>query len=158
MTDPDPAPRHPLYGPVMSFLTGMVSAQVAAVFTNPIDVVKIRLQLQGEAGAAEAAAEGAAAAAGKPKPAPTRGLFGMFWMIARDEGVGALQKGIVPSLLRETFYSSIRLSAYEPIRNVIMSEEEQKHGASFFKKFVAGATSGAIGAGLANPVRGKGSL
>ena len=37
--------------------------QVAALFTNPIDVVKIRLQIQGEGGAI---------AGGK------RGLFGMF--------------------------------------------------------------------------------
>lgn len=63
----------------------------------------------------------------------------------------ALQKGIVPSLLRETSYSSIRLSLYEPIRDHIMTDEEKKHGAPLLKKFLAGATSGAIGSGLANP-------
>jgi hypothetical protein len=40
----------------------------------------------------------------------------MFGKVAQEEGVAALQKGLVPSLLRETFYSSIRLSAYEPLR------------------------------------------
>lgn len=128
-----------------SFLTGMLAAQIAAIFTNPIDVVKIRLQIQGEA------REAAAAAAARPNR-PAIGLFGMFWHISKEEGVMALQKGIVPSLLRETFYSSIRLSAYEPIRDLILSEHELRSGgAPFYKKFAAGGTAGAIGAGLANP-------
>ena len=127
-----------------SFVTGMLAAQIAALFTNPIDVVKIRLQIQGEAAAA-------AAAGSASTPKPTIGLLGMFVHVARTEGLMALQKGIVPSLLRETFYSSIRLSAYEPIRDLIMTEEERKGGAPFVKKFAAGATAGAIGAGLANP-------
>ena len=33
--------QYPWYGPVASFTTGMFAAQVAAVFTNPIDVVKV---------------------------------------------------------------------------------------------------------------------
>eukprot|EP00040_Diaphanoeca_grandis_P031983 m.192629 g.192629 ORF g.192629 m.192629 type:complete len:314 (+) comp32475_c4_seq1:402-1343(+) len=118
------------------FFTGMVAAQVAAVFTNPIDVVKVRLQIQGELGAVAT---------------KNRGFLQMFVQIAKAEGVWALQKGIVPSLLRETSYSSIRLAAYEPIRNRILSEREKREGAPLFKKFLAGGTSGAIGAGLANP-------
>ena len=31
---------------VKSFFTGMFAAQIADVFTNPVDVVKIRLQIQ----------------------------------------------------------------------------------------------------------------
>ena len=42
-----------------SFVTGMLAAQVAAVFTNPIDVVKIRLQVQGEAAVTTASSNGA---------------------------------------------------------------------------------------------------
>lgn len=124
------------YKPTMSFFTGMFAAQAAAVFTNPIDVVKTRLQIQGEG-----------TATGMRKT----GLFKMFGKIASEEGLFALQKGLVPSLLRETFYSSIRLSAYEPIRNLIMTDHEKKHGASLAKKFAAGGTAGAIGAGIANP-------
>lgn len=151
--DPNPPPPLPpryefhLMDELKSFMTGMLAAQIAAVFTNPIDVVKIRLQVQGEA--AVAAASGAAASsASKP---PTIGLLGMFVHVARNEGLMALQKGLLPSILRETFYSSIRLSAYEPIRDMIMNEEERVKGASFAKKFAAGASAGGIGAGLANP-------
>ena len=34
--------KYSWYGPFASFTTGMFAAQVAAVFTNPIDVVKVR--------------------------------------------------------------------------------------------------------------------
>lgn len=36
------ANKYSWYGPSASFTTGMFAAQVAAVFTNPIDVVKVR--------------------------------------------------------------------------------------------------------------------
>eukprot|EP00038_Savillea_parva_P022567 m.37936 g.37936 ORF g.37936 m.37936 type:complete len:310 (+) comp5600_c0_seq2:27-956(+) len=124
-----------IYG-AKTFFTGMVSAQVAALFTNPIDVVKIRLQIQGEGGV----------------PSSGTGMWRMFGHIAREEGLMALQKGLGPSLLREASYSSIRLSLYEPLRNMILTEDEMKNGAPLLKKFAAGGTSGAIGAGIANPV------
>ena len=129
-----------------SFATGMFAAQIAALFTNPIDVVKIRLQIQGEASAAKSAG------CAKTPPRAAIGVIPMFGHIARTEGVLALWKGVVPSLLRETFYSSIRLSAYEPLRDLIMTKEEKKGGnAPFVKKLAAGGTAGAVGAGLANP-------
>lgn len=37
--------KYSWYGPFASFTTGMFAAQVAAVFTNPIDVVKVRNHL-----------------------------------------------------------------------------------------------------------------
>ena len=77
------------------------------------------------------------------------GLFGMFSKIINQEGIVSLWKGIVPSLLREISYSSFRLGAYEPIRNILLTEEEAKSGASaIWKKFAAGASTGAIGSGL----------
>jgi hypothetical protein len=127
------------------FLFGGISAQVAAVFTNPIDVVKIRLQLQGRGAKA--------AAAGSTTQSANTGLIAMFFKLAREEGVTSLWKGITPSLLRECTYSSFRLGAYEPIRNLIVSEDEQLSGSSpIWKKFAAGATTGAIGSALANPI------
>lgn len=113
------------------------SAQVAALFTNPIDVVKIRLQLQGQGGVK-------AGAGGK-----THGLFAMFGYILKEEGLLAFWKGVVPSLLREITYSSLRLGLYEPIRNSLSSAEEREQGgqAALWKKLVAGATAGAVGSG-----------
>ena len=66
--------------------------------------LQIRLQIQGELGRVGAAA---AADGGSRKV----GFVKMFSSIAKNEGISALQKGLVPSLLRETFYSSIRTEA-----------------------------------------------
>mgnify|MGYP003385917982 CR=1 FL=1 len=129
-------------GPLL-FLFGGLSAQVAACFTNPIDVIKIRLQLQGEQAIVTAGA-------GSTKAS---GLLGMFVKVIREEGPLSLWKGIVPSLLREITYSSFRLGAYEPIRNMFLNKHEIDSGHSpLWKKFVAGATTGAVGSGLANPI------
>ena len=129
------------------------SAQVAALFTNPIDVVKIRLQLQGEgksSGVGPSASSPVAGAAGATAGRRSHGLFSMFGFILREEGLAAFWKGVVPSLLREITYSSIRLGAYEPLRNCLSSEEERADGggqAALWKKLLAGATAGAVGSG-----------
>lgn len=120
------------------FVFGGLSAQVAALFTNPIDVVKIRLQLQGEG----------IVKGGKGH----HGLFAMFGSVYREEGLLAFWKGVVPSLLREITYSSIRLGAYEPIRNFLCSSGEDQSRIPLWKKLIAGAAAGAVGSGLANPV------
>lgn len=107
------------------------------MFTNPIDVVKIRLQLQGEG-------------LGTGNPGGGRGLLGMFSAVLREEGVLAFWKGVVPSLLREITYSSIRLGAYEPLRNCLSSAEEREvlgGQVALWKKLLAGAIAGAVGSG-----------
>lgn len=65
-----------IYG-VKSFFTGMVSAQVAALCTNPIDVIKIRLQIQGEGVAAKDAVTDTVQRSAT-QPATRRGLLGMI--------------------------------------------------------------------------------
>ena len=132
-------------GGFQMFLFGGLSAQVAAVFTNPIDVLKVRLQIQGEHSTSNLKISGTPAL-----NAHNLGFFRMAESIIRKEGVLSLWKGIIPSLLREISYSSIRLGAYEPIRNFLSSPGETE--VSFTKKLLAGATSGAIGSGLANPI------
>jgi hypothetical protein len=121
---------------------------VAALFTNPIDVVKIRLQLQGEAKSTAINKTSSISGAAEAATRRAHGLFAMFGVILREEGVLAFWKGVVPSLLREITYSSIRLGAYEPLRNCLSSEEErQGGGVALWKKLLAGASAGAIGSG-----------
>ena len=126
------------------YVFGGLSAQVAALFTNPIDVVKIRLQLQGE---------GKCSLISKQSK---KGIGRMFVSIIHEEGVLALWKGVVPSLLREITYSSIRLGAYEPVRNLLSTSmggnSHEAKDISLWTKLFAGAVSGAVGSGLANPI------
>lgn len=70
----------------MDFLIGGTAAMSAVLFSNPLDVVKTRMQLQGEL--------------------KSRGKYAVhyrsvphaIYMIAKNDGLLALQKGLVPAL------------------------------------------------------------
>lgn len=91
--------------------------------------------------------------------------------LIKQEGPLGFYRGLAPSLMRESSYSSLRLGLYEPIRDAIVrilssnstenvpgalhlqaSQVEPVAGSSSLAvKFAAGATSGILGSGLANP-------
>lgn len=99
-------------------------------FDSHLDVLKTRLQLQGEL------------ASGGRRPLHLL-LLGMM----RNEGVLSLYKGVMPSVLREGSYSTIRMGMYEPIKGWISNGESM----GLTQKLVAGALSGMIGSAIANP-------
>ena len=82
---PSPAPAAAAV-PTNSFVSNLAASAIAASFaevcTIPIDTAKVRLQLQLKT-----------AAGVKPK---YNGMFGTIATVAREEGVGALWKGITP--------------------------------------------------------------
>ena len=55
------------------------------------------------------------------------------------------------SALRELLYSSLRMGLYDPCKAFWSKHNNNHEDTSFFTKFLAGATSGAIGAYIANP-------
>lgn len=73
---------------------GGVSAMFATVFTNPIEVVKTRLQLQGELKATHAVYY--------------RNVPHGLYVIARNEGLGALQRGLSAMLGFQFFLNTFR--------------------------------------------------
>lgn len=79
------------------------SASFAEACTIPIDTAKVRLQLQG-----------AAAAGAKPK---YNGMFGTMATVAKEEGFGALWKGITPGIHRQILFGGLRIGLYEPVKN-----------------------------------------
>lgn len=50
-----------------------------------------------------------------------RGLIGTVKTIAREEGVYALWKGIVPGLHRQCLYGGLRIALYDPVSNYSFS-------------------------------------
>ena len=50
--------------------------------------------------------------------------------------------------MREIFYTSIRIGAYETVRDIVAGGEKN---ISMWKKFLAGAITGAIGSTSGNP-------
>lgn len=72
--------------------------------TIPLDTAKVRLQLQKRG----ASGDGFAI----PK---YRGMLGTVATIAREEGMAALWKGIVPGLHRQCIFGGLRIGLYEPV-------------------------------------------
>jgi len=119
----------------------------AACFTNPVDVIKTRLQLQGELGSSSVS--------GQSNEKHYRGFFRGLVQIVKDEKLRGLYKGLVPSLLREGTYSTLRMGGYEVFRDVFFSINSyygyQTPGIPLWQKIISGMLSGAIGAAIANP-------
>jgi hypothetical protein len=110
---------------------------LSSCLTNPIDVIKIRLQLQSELAGAPAAGQ-----------QHYSGMLSGMVKIGRVEGIRGLYRGLIPSLLRESSYSSIRVGLYDVFRDLYSSH---LGGTGAAVRFLSGATSGCIGAIVANP-------
>lgn len=121
----------------MELVLGGTAAVCAAFWTNPLEVVKIRMQLQGEL-----QAKGNYAV-------HYRNVFHAAYTIATKEGATAIQKGLVPALWYQFVMNGIRLGLFhkgesrgftkngatgkvDPVRSVMVAS-------------VCGATGGVIG-------------
>lgn len=80
------------------------------ICTIPLDTAKVRLQLQKKAVAGDGVA--------LPK---YRGMLGTVGTIAREEGLSALWKGIVPGLHRQCLFGGLRIGLYEPVRSLTIA-------------------------------------
>ena len=112
-----------------------VSNALAASFTNPIDVVKVRLQMDGE-GVSGAERRG--------------GVMDTFAKLVRHEGAPGLYRGLQASLCREMSYSGIRMGLYEPTKRLLCGSDSAN--TSLGLKVASGALTGCFGSALANPL------
>eukprot|EP00897_Mesotaenium_endlicherianum_P009725 jgi/Mesen1/8781/ME000526S08092 len=129
----------PVYG---NLISSAVATCTAEVLTLPIDTSKVRLQLQGKSVASQG---GIPAEALKYK-----GMVGTMSTIAREEGVGALWKGIVPGLHRQILFGGLRIGMYEPVKQLYVGKNHEGE-VPLLKKIAAALTTGAIGIAIANP-------
>jgi len=122
------APKPPFY---MNFLCGGGAACFAEFCSLPLDTCKVRLQIQGA----------------DPNP-KYKGMLHCFKTVASEEGPQALWKGLVPGLLRQSIFASLRIGLYEPVRNLY---HQGSGDPPLYKKILAGLTTGTIGISIANP-------
>jgi len=127
---------------LLKALGGGIACMCAALVTNPIDVVKVRLQIQGEGLKRSTLPTNAIKYKGF-----IRGGFAIF----QEEGLRGLYRGITASLLREASYSSIRIAGYDLVKELFGHDPMNPGNTPFWKKAAAGLLSGAAGAALANP-------
>ncbi|KAK9290107.1 hypothetical protein L1049_008271 [Liquidambar formosana] len=122
-----------------NFAASAFAACVAEICTIPLDTAKVRLQLQ------KKAVEGDGVALLK-----YRGMLGTVSTIAREEGLSALWKGIVPGLHRQCLFGGLRIGMYEPVKNFYVGKDHVGD-VPLTKKILAALTTGAIGITVANP-------
>lgn len=80
----------------MEFIIGGMAAASAGFFTNPLEVLKIRMQLQGEL---------------KAKGQHVvyyKNVFHAAYVVAANDGLVALQKGLIPALWVQLIMNGMR--------------------------------------------------
>lgn len=110
----------------------------AGFFTNPIDVIKVRLQLQGELEARSTYKK------------IYKNTLHAGYLIAKHEGICALQAGIIPALYFQVVLNGIRLGIYNTAKKYELITNDSGN-TDIIKTAVVTGTAGCIGAVLGSP-------
>ncbi|KAF9329897.1 hypothetical protein BG006_007109 [Podila minutissima] len=135
-----------------NFAISALAPSMAVLFTNPFDTVKVRLQLQGEfVKTREPGRNGKEVVRVSEKV--YKSSLDCLQKTFRHEGMRGLQKGLFPAILKESSKNIFRLGLYDPILNAMhpLSYPGEASTAPAWKRMIAGATCGAMGAISANP-------
>lgn len=84
---------------------GGLGAMGACIFTNPLEVIKVRIQLQGELQARG------------QYTVFYRNVLHAFFSVAKKESIISLQKGLVPALYYQFIMNGCRFGAYQTFDN-----------------------------------------
>ncbi|KAI9598333.1 mitochondrial carrier domain-containing protein [Syncephalis fuscata] len=112
---------------------GCVAGGSQVVFTNPLEIVKIRLQIQGEVS--------------KVTNVPKRSAV---WIV-RELGLLGLYKGASACLLRDIPFSGIYFTAYAHLKKDLFHEGRDNKRLSIWELLSAGAIAGMPAAYLTTP-------
>lgn len=116
------------------FIFATIAPVGAVLFTNPLDTAKVRLQLQN-----------------RTKVQVYRNSFDCIAKILKSEGIRGIQKGLTPAIFRESSKNIFRIGLFDPILNYLHDKKKEKTIAPLWKRIVASATTGAMGAVSCNP-------
>lgn len=115
-------------GYAVNFAASSIAPAVAAVFTNPIEVCKVRQQIDQRPG----------------------GMLGTLRSVWSLHGWSGLQAGLQMSIVREASKSFFRIGMFAPILNQL--HDSSQGSAPAHKRMAAGMTSGALAALVCNPI------
>lgn len=129
------------------FIAGGIAACGAVTFTNPIELIKIRMQLEGELSAASG-------------PKVYKNPFQAGALIFKTEGITGLQQGLLCGYIYQIGLNGCRIGLYEPSRYHItrlfypsqFNEDVSKIPQNLLVNVVSGIISGSAGAIVANPL------
>lgn len=120
------------------YLSGSLASSFTAAVFSPLEVVKTRLQVQDSPGW---------------RRTYSGGFVGALRTIGQQDGLRLLwSHGLAPFVARDFWYSGVRTGMYPSVRNAISAASGRAAGeATLAEKIAAGALTGGLGAGLANP-------
>ncbi|PWW76677.1 mitochondrial carrier [Tuber magnatum] len=116
--------------PNYPFWFGGSASCMAAFFTHPLDLVKVRLQTMSKV------------------PGAQISMVGTFLKIVRNEGPIAVYSGLSASILRQATYSTARFGVYAKMKQHFSANDEKL---PFLKLSAMAAASGWIGGAAGNP-------
>ncbi|KAF2017027.1 mitochondrial carrier [Aaosphaeria arxii CBS 175.79] len=111
------------------FWFGGSASCCAALFTHPLDLIKVRLQTQAHDG-------------------PRRNMLQMFVHVAKDDGVRGLYRGLSAAQLRQLTYSMTRFGVYEELKEKFTTPTKKP---SFLTLVGIASASGFLGGVAGNP-------
>ncbi|CAI2181785.1 3293_t:CDS:2 [Funneliformis geosporum] len=143
-------PPQPNISQLENFALSALAPSMAVVFTLPFDTVKVRMQLQGEVKfMKDITGKSFRVVSDKVY----KGSFDCLWKTFKYEGFRGLEKGLAPSILKESSKNVFRLGLYDPILSIIHPKDDSTSSSSApaWKRMLAGGICGALGAISANP-------
>ncbi|CAG8448274.1 1433_t:CDS:2 [Acaulospora colombiana] len=143
-------PPRPNISQLENFAMSALAPSMAVVFTLPFDTVKVRMQLQGEVKIVKDF-NGKTIRVVAEKV--YRNSLDCLLKTYKFEGMRGLEKGLMPSILKESSKNVFRLGLYDPILSIIHPTDDSTSSSSApaYKRMIAGGLCGAMGAVSANP-------
>jgi len=113
---------------------GVVAGAASSSLANPIDVVKVRLQADGRLRL-------------QGKAARYRSTLHAFGSIARQEGLGAFYRGVLPNVQRASVVCGVGVSAYDHTKQTVLRAmgETESLSARFLAAMIGGVMTALAG-------------
>lgn len=105
---------------------------MAELITLPFDTAKVRMMLYGMTGKYSS-------------------VTSSIKTIKSEQGTLDLWRGLHPAIMREIVFSGLKLAFYEPTKNYLCANEDEKIMTPMYKKVIAGVIGGGIACYAASP-------
>ena len=123
---------------IQELLTGSIASSTTATIFSPLECVKTRLQVQADPSS-------------NLKKMPSSFVKALVQIFKSDGIRLTWSHGFIGFVGRDFFYSGVRIGMYPTVRSFYAGVETERNDINLITKILAGATTGGVGAAMANP-------